>query len=37
MIQVLALTALAFGLMIAIITYPDWIKKIKKINKDLNI
>lgn len=34
MIQVIALTALAFGIMIAIITYPDWIKKI---NKDLNI
>ena len=34
MIQILALTALAFVIMIAIITYPDWIKKI---NKDLNI
>ena len=34
MTQILALTALAFGIMIAIITYPDWIKKI---NKDLNI
>jgi hypothetical protein len=32
--QILILTAAAFGLMIAIITYPEWIKKI---NKDLNI
>ena len=34
MIQVLAMTALAFVIMIAIITYPDWIKKI---NKNINI
>ena len=34
MIQILILTALAFGIMIAIITYPDWIKKF---NKDINI
>ena len=34
MIQIFILTALAFGIMIAIITYPEWIKKI---NKDLNI
>ena len=34
MILVLVLTALAFGIMIAIITYPDWIKKI---NKNINI
>ena len=34
MIQVLALTTLAFGIMIAIITYPEWIKKI---NKNINI
>jgi len=34
MIQVIALTALAFGLIISIVMYPEWNKKI---NKDLNI
>ena len=34
MIQVIALTALAFGLIISIVMYPEWKKKI---NKDLNI
>ena len=34
MIQVIALTALAFWLIISIVMYPEWNKKI---NKDLNI
>ena len=32
MIQVIALTALAFGLIISIVMYPEWKKK-KSINK----
>jgi len=34
MIQILILTALTFGVIIGIVMYPEWIKKI---NKDLNI